>query len=105
MGSRRTAAIVIRIAHGASPTGSSIPQPLYVPTIVLAIEVEVPHRAAPGLDPPILAIAAVCPAAALDPPLPDHIHDLVALPAPLEHRGHPSVAFDPDLFVEALRHR
>src|SRR5512132_1024718 len=91
--------------RGGAGNGSSIPQPFHVPTIVLAIEVEVPHGAAPSLDAPVLAVATVRPPSAFDPPFPDHVHDLVALPPPLEDRGHPRVAFDTNLLVEALGHR
>src|SRR3989442_12680170 len=74
-------------------------------TAVLWITEEDPHRAPPRtLPPPVLAVSTVSPPTAFDPPLPDHVHDLVALPAPLEDRGHPRVAFDPNLLVEALRH-
>src|SRR5947208_91642 len=95
-----------RSQEGREDAGTSglIPEPFHVPTIVLAIEVEVPHRTAPSLDPPVLAVATVSPPTAFDPPSPDHVHDLVALPAPLEDRGHPRVAFDANLLIEALRH-
>jgi len=85
-------------------TSGLIPEPFHVPTIVLAIEVEVPYRAPPSLDPPVLAVATIGPPAAFDPPPPDHVNDVVALPAPLEDRGHPRVTFDPNLLVEALGH-
>ena len=66
------------VTAAARATARSIPQPFQVPTVVLAVEVQVPHRPAPGLDPPVLAVATVRPPAALDPPLPDHVADLVA---------------------------
>src|SRR6266566_1819900 len=44
-----------------APASRSIPQTLQVPAILLAVEVQVPDRAAAGLDPPVLAIAAVVP--------------------------------------------
>jgi hypothetical protein len=89
------------LGHG----GDSIPQPLHVPAIVLAVVVQVPDRAAACLDPPVLAVAAVGPPPALDPPPPDHVDHLVAAAAPLEDRRHPGVAFDPYLLVESFRHR
>src|SRR3954449_12653022 len=82
----------------------SVPQPFHVPAIALAIEVQIPDGAAARLDPPVLAVASVGPPLPLDPPLADHVGDLVPAPAPLERRRHPGVAFDEDLFVEALGH-
>src|ERR1700693_6327972 len=75
-----------------------------MPTIAVAIEVQVPDRSAASFDAPVLPIAAVVPPAALDAPLADHIDDLVAPASPLEHRGQSPVAFDPDLLVVPLRH-
>src|SRR5437763_1485541 len=78
---------------GPSPTGRPAPCAQISPV------------AAPGPPaPPVLAVAPVGPPLPLDPPLADHVGHLVAAPAPLERRRHPGVAFDEDLFVEALGH-
>src|SRR5207247_3132157 len=76
---------------------SSVPQPFHVPAVALPVEVEIPDRAAARLDAPIFAIAAVVPPPALDPPLSDHIADLVPAPPPFAGRRQPTVALDPAL--------
>src|SRR6185295_10698420 len=90
------------VGHGLD----SIPQPLHVPTVVVAVVVQVPDRATARLHPPVLAVTPVGPPPAFDPPPPDHVGHLVPAPAPDERRGHPRVAFDPnlDLLVVPLGH-
>src|SRR6266508_6337471 len=84
----------------------SVPQALEVPVIGAAVVVQVPHGAAPGLHPPVLAVAAVLPPPALDPPPADHVHHLVPAVPPPERGRHAAVGLhlDPDLVVVALRH-
>src|SRR6266545_3587093 len=80
----------------------SVPQALEVPVIGAAVVVQVPHRAAPGLHPPVLAIAAVLPPPALDPPSPDDVGDLVAAAAPDEGSGKAPVLLHPHFLVVPL---
>jgi hypothetical protein len=77
-----------------------------VPTVAVAVVVQVPDRAAARLHPPVLAVSSVGPPPALDPPPPDHVGDLVPAAAPDERGGHPGVALDPnlDLLVVPLGH-
>src|SRR6266545_1075885 len=82
----------------------SVPQALEVPVIGAAVVVQVPHRAAPGLHPPVLAIAAVLPPPALDPPSPDDVGDLVAAAAPDEGSGKAPVLLHPHFLVVPLGH-
>src|SRR4030095_12531607 len=91
------------VGHGPD----SIPQSLHVPAVVVTVVVQVPDRTAARLHPPVLAITPVGPPPALDPPPPDHVGHLVPAPAPDERRGHPRIAFDPnlDLLVVPLGHR
>src|SRR5262245_30992639 len=85
----------------------SIPQALHVPTVAQAVVVQIPDGPAARLDPPVLAVSAVGPPPALDPPAPDHVGHLVPAAPPDEGRGHPGVPFDPnlDLLVVPLGHR
>jgi len=87
--------------------GELIPQTLHVPTVALAIVVQVPDGAAASLDAPVFAVTAVGPPAALDAPSADHVGDLVPATAPHERGRHPGIPLDPhlDLLVVAFRHR
>ena len=105
-----TAAVAAASATGSGndwPYSSSAGAPTARPAtaVLAAVEVQVPYRATARLDPPVLAVAPVRPPAAFDPPLADHVDDVVTLASPLERAGHPGVSLDPDLFVEPLRHR
>src|ERR1700675_195399 len=73
-----------RWAKEEATAPASVPQAFHVPQVPLPIEVEVPHCTAASLDAPVLAVAPVGPPAPLDPPLADHVGDLVPVPSPLE---------------------
>src|SRR6266545_1877305 len=57
----------------------SVPEALHVPPVGRPVVVQVPHRPAPGLHPPVLAVTAVGPPPALDPPPADHVGHVVPL--------------------------
>src|SRR5438270_1825471 len=66
--------------------------------------VQVDHRSSFRLDPPVLAVTAVLPPPALDPPPPDHVADLIAPSPPQEGRGHPGIALHRHRLVVPLGH-
>src|SRR5207247_2766337 len=66
--------------------------------------VQPPPRPAPGLPPPVLAVAAVGPPPSLHPPPADHVGHLVAPVPPHEGGGHPGVPLNPHLLVVPLGH-
>src|SRR5438105_784050 len=66
--------------------------------------VQVDHRSPFRLDPPVLAVTAVLPPPALDPPPPDHVADLIAPSPPQERRGHPGIALHRHRLVVPLGH-
>src|SRR5262249_47614992 len=100
----RTSRCTKDIGRGPSRGRCSVPESFHMPPIRLAVEVEVPDGAAVRPDGPAPAVAAVRPPPPLDPPAADHVDDLVALASPFEDGRHPSIALDPDLFVEPLGH-
>src|SRR5437773_5295128 len=75
-----------------------------MPPVRERVVVQIPHRPPPGLHPPVLAVAAIGPPRALDPPPPDHVGDVEPAAPPLEAGGDPSVVVDAHFLVVPLRH-
>src|SRR5713226_816939 len=92
-------------SRSSPPTDASVPQALQVPAAGPAVLVEIDHGAASSLDAPVLAVAAVLPPPALDPPPADHVADLVPTAPPDEGRGHPRVPLHRDEVLVELCHR